>query len=121
MSAQAISSEKPKLYSVTLSWGASSSDEGTYSTHVWAANEVTAQRFVAEEMADNSGTAFSSAAAREAYITARISSADYSPRLVADRLHADLTELLKGPTGNLSEQAKADLDTIQVMLNKYDI
>lgn len=107
------------LYLVTLPWGSEDSDTGDYSAKVWAKNEANAVLSLAEEMAQENSE-LKSDAERAAFVAETVSHAGhYTAEEVAPAVVDGVLELLKGPTGKLSDAAKADFETITATLKKY--
>lgn len=108
------------LFDVTLDWNSSNSDEGSYSSKVWGRDEDHAVRLLAEEMADHKHSYCSTDAERERFVERRVENAPhYAAIRVASTVLNDCTELLKGPTEELTADAAADYATIAAILKKY--
>lgn len=115
------SAPKPlTLFRVTLDWNPSNSDEGTYSSSAWATGYDTAIHAVAEEMSQHPDAAAETQAQKERFVQNTVRNAQsYAAECVASSTLTAVTELLSGPLDNLTEEASADLATIQALLMKY--
>lgn len=112
-----------KLYSVTLPWSDTDPEQGTYSDNVWATSVDAAIRSLAAEMADHPDAEIDSDddAARQAFIEERVDNGGGCCVVltVSDALLDDLEQLLRGPQGDLSDGARADLQTVRRIIAKY--
>lgn len=113
--------DKLRLFTVTLPWS-DDAEEGDYATSKWATNADHAIRTVAEEMGNSGEMVFDSASDKNAWIEATIKSAGAScAEDAADVATGYLEQLLSGPDGELSDQAKADLAQAAAILAKYGV
>ena len=111
-----------QLFSVELDWNPSNDEEGTYASQVWAKDEDDAIRELATEMAEHSDSGCETQEARDKFIQRTIESADpYAAVRVSDEIVSGLTGLLKGPTGEMTDESQKDLDAIMGVLGKYGI
>lgn len=115
------SSDGPlRLFSVTLFWGAPDSDEGDYTTWVWATDHDAAIRQVAEEMADSNEKSFDSDAGRAEYVEEVIQNAGACAAIqVTDRIRPEIELLMKGPNDQWSPRALRDFDQIKKILARH--
>lgn len=116
----ASTTENLALFLVTMDWGACS-DEGDYSTTVWAKDEQDALQQVAAEMADSckfTGTDDECDKQRRAFIRRRLSGSAECTR-ISLALDPTIEELMKGPSGEWTPEAKADFETIKSLIAKY--
>jgi hypothetical protein len=108
-----------KLYSVTLPWNKEDSSEGDYCNWVWAVDNTTAIRLIAEEMADSrdGGAPHDNEKERQKQIEFLISGGGtYCVEDVAVRVMADIELLLRGPDGVHSEQSQRAYGQIKALL-----
>lgn len=112
--------KKLKLFSVLLDWAAPGSDEGDYSTWVWAENDDEAVRLVANEMADSDEKEFDTDDERDEYADSVICNAGpYAASEVTATIGPELEMLLKGPEGEWTPETQCDFDSIKSVLAKY--
>lgn len=112
------------LFTVTLPWNLNDAEEGDYCSNVWASDHDAAVRLLAEEMADlpDSGIDENDEAGRQEFIEGIVSTASpYAAESVTSNIASNLSSLLAGPSGEMSDQAKADLQSIQVILSRHGI
>ena len=108
------------LFEVTLEWNSSNSDEGDYSTNVWARDEEHAVRLLAEDMAHHKHSYCTTDEERERFIERRVeNAASHAAIRVASNVLSDCEDLLKGPTEELTAEAAADFAAISAILKKY--
>lgn len=115
---------KPTLFTVTLDWNPNDTDEGDYCTSVWATDQDTAIRLVAEEMADHQESPVEEGddQGREDYIQELIDNAgSYAAESVADSLVSTVRDLISGPAGEMSSPARQDFEAIMAILVKYGV
>lgn len=108
------------LFEVTLDWNSSRSDEGDYSSNVWARDEDHAVRLLAEEMADHPDSYCTTDEDRKRFIERRVENASHHAAIrVASTVLTDCVDLLNGPTGEMTADAAADYVTLSAILKKY--
>lgn len=111
-----------KLFTVTLAWNPSNSEEGDYSVNVWATDEDAAIRSVAEEMADHPDAGIDEGDdQRRAEFIENIAGAagTYAAEDVGAGLIATVSEFLAGPSGEMSDEAKKDFEVVKTILARY--
>ncbi len=117
-----MSTERLQLFEVTLPWNPDDPDEGDYQTSVWARDADHAIRLAAEEMSQENEANIpeDDAEAQQEFVDNLVEQAgDYAAVSIADKMSGTLRDLMAGPTGELSPQAAADLDTVLGVLAKY--
>lgn len=108
------------LFEVTLAWNSSNSEEGDYSDNVWARDEDHAVRLLAEEMADHKHSYCTTDEERARFVERKVeNAASHAAIRVASNVMSDCEDLLKGPTGEMTAEAAADLATISAILKKH--
>lgn len=108
------------LFEVTLDWNSSRSDEGDYSSNVWARDEAHAISLLAEEMAEHPHSYCTTDEDRKRFVERRVENAsNHAAIRVASNVLTDCVDMLNGPTGEMTADAAADYATISAILKKY--
>lgn len=111
-----------RLFSVTLPWNPSNSEEGDYGDTVWAGSHDEAIRAIASDMADHhdSGVDEGDEKAKARYIDILIENAG---QFAAEDLGAGLvnrvSEYMAGPSGTMTDEAQKDFETVKAILARY--